>query len=144
MWTCVKCHQSVDDQYTACPHCGAARSAGRFSRGVQPRQTPMAQYTPDRSPIRAGRGYMVFGSLLTVLIPAALLLLAMIFRKSLLPDIYRYLYPEEVGIELSNFKSNLLYWILAGAAALTGTLPGLWTVGIGKALRRLARLEERL
>ena len=144
MWTCVKCHQSVEDQYSVCPHCGAARSAGRFSRGVQPGQTPKAQYLPDYAPIRAGRGFMFIGTLLAFLIPAVIVLLAAISRKRWVAEIYRFLYPEELGVALSNFKSNLLYWIMAAAAALAGMLPGLWTVGIGKILRRLGKLEDRL
>ena len=144
MWTCIKCRQSVEDQYAVCPHCGAARSAGRFSRGIQPGQTPRAQYTPDYAPVRAGHGFMAFGTLLTLLIPAAVILLAVISRKHWVAQIYRCLYPDALGAELSHFKSNLIYWLLAAAAALTGTLPGLFTLGIGKVLRRLGRIEDRL
>ena len=32
----------------------------------------------------------------------------------------------------------------AAAAALLSSLPGIWTVGLGKALRRLNRMEELL
>lgn len=144
MWTCVKCHQDVEDQYAVCPHCGASRSAGRFSRGVQPRQIPRAQYVPEAGPVRAGSGFILFGALLTLLIPAAVLLLAVISRKSLIPDIYHFLYPEEPGAEIGNFTANLLYWLLAAACALAGALPGLWTVGIGKILRRLRKIENKI
>lgn len=144
MWTCVKCHQNVEEQYSVCPHCGAARSAGRFSRGIQPRQTPGAQYMPDHAPVRAGRGFMAFGTLLALLVPSAVVLLAIISRKHWVAGIYQFLYPEELGAELSNFKANLLYWFIAAAAVLAGILPGIWTIGMGKILRRLSRMEDKL
>ena len=46
--------------------------------------------------------------------------------------------------ELGDVRTNILYWALAVAAALLSSLPGLWTVGLGKALRRLNRMEELL
>lgn len=144
MWTCSKCRQSNDDRSTICAHCGAARSAGRFSQGVQPRQTPMAQYTPSGSPSRAGTGYMLFGALLTVLIPVALLLLSIFTRKHWIQELYLAMNPSASGIPLDDFKTNLIYWCASAVCMLAATLPGLWTIGIGKALRRLARVEDRL
>ena len=140
MWTCVKCRQSVDDQYAGCPHCGAARSAGRFSRGVQPGQTPKADYSPEYARVRAGRGFLILGALLMLLIPAAVILIAVIGRKQWISDIYRFLYPSELGVETNSFKANLLYWLIAAVASLAGTLPGAWTIGIGKILRKLGRM----
>lgn len=140
MWTCIKCQQPVDDQLTVCPHCGAPRSAGRFSKGIQPGQTPMAQYTPDYSHIRAGRGFMAFGALLTLLIPAVVLLLAIVTRKNWTGQIYQLMHPEA----LDDTKASIIYWICAAAGMLLATLPGLGMVGLGKTLRRLGRIEDRL
>lgn len=144
MWTCVRCKQSVDDQLAVCPHCGAARSAGRFSKDIQPKQIPQAQYTPDFAHVRAGRGYTVFGTLLAVLLPAVVLLAAILCRNGWIGALYHLLNPEATMAELNDGKANLLYWALTAAAILLASLPGLWTVGLGKALRRLNRMEELL
>ena len=45
---------------------------------------------------------------------------------------------------LSAFVKLLIYIPLALAAAAIAALPGLWTLGLGKALRRLNRMEELL
>lgn len=144
MWTCVKCHQSVDDRLAVCPHCGAARSAGRFSKEIQPQQIPQAQYTPDFDHVRAGRGFMLFGAVLAVLLPAVVVFAAVLCRNGWLAELYHLLYPDAAMAELGDLKTNLLYWALAVAAALLASLPGLWTAGLGKALRRLNRMEELL
>ncbi len=144
MWTCIKCRQTVDDQYAVCPHCGAARSAGRFSRGIQPGQTPRAQYLPEGAPVRAGRGYILFGMLLTLLIPALILFLSIVCRKYLQDELSLILHPNVLNIAVDNWKIKLVYWLCAAACILLSALPGLWTIGIGTALRRLGRIEEKL
>ena len=144
MWTCVKCHQNVNDHLAVCPHCGAARSAGRFSKEIQPQQTPQALYTPDFEHVRAGRGFMLFGAFLAVLLPSVVILAALLCKNSWIGSLYSLLTPEAVMAELGDVRTNILYWALAVAAALLSSLPGLWTVGLGKALRRLNRMEELL
>ena len=144
MWTCVRCKQSVDDRLAVCPHCGAARSAGRFSKEIQPQQTPQAQYTPDFAHVRSGRGLMVFGAILTVVLPAVALTVAVLCRKGWIGELYRLLNPEALAAGPIDIKTNLLYWVLTAAAALLSSLPGVWTLGLGKALRRLGRMEELL
>ena len=144
MWTCVRCKQTVDDRLAVCPHCGAARSAGRFSKEIQPQQTPQAQYAPDFGHVRAGRGFMIFGAILAVLLPAVAILAAILCRNGWIGELYRLMNPDAAIAELSDGKTNLLYWALTIAAALLSSLPGIWTMGLGKALRRLHRMEELL
>ena len=144
MWTCVRCKQNVDDRLSVCPHCGAARSAGRFRKDIQPQQIPQAQYTPDFDHVRAGRGFMVWGTLLSILLPAITLLAAALCRGGWIGNLYMLLNPDAIAAESGDLKTNLLYWALAAAAALLASLPGLWTIGLGKALRRLNRMEELL
>lgn len=144
MWTCVKCGQTVDDSQTVCPHCGASRSAGRFSRGIQARQTPRAQYVPEAAPVKAGRGFLILGSLLALLLPTLTIALAVILRHDLTGQIYHALHPDELTIVNSDTAANVLYWALAAGAALLSALPGIGTAGIGKMLRRLARIEQNL
>lgn len=144
MWTCVKCKQAVDDRLAVCPHCGASRSAGRFSREVQPQQLPQAQYALDFAHVRAGRGFMIFGTALAVLLPAVLLTAAALCRQSWVASLSRALYPDALASAPDGAKANALYWLIAVSAALLSSLPGLWTVGLGRILRRLGRMEELL
>ena len=145
MWICVKCRESVEDQYTVCPHCGAARSAGRFSREVQPRQTPKAQYVPEQAPSRSGRGFIALGSILAALLFFAFLAAA-VFRHAQWADaLFLFLRPAAAESETPGV---LIGYVLYGALSLLGAflaaLPGLWTVGLGKMLRKLGKIEKRL
>jgi len=144
MWTCVKCKQPVDDQYTVCPHCGASRSAGRFSRGIRPQQTPQAQYTPDFSHVKAGKGFMLLGICLIILLPALTIMAAVIFHDSWILPLSKALHPNDLGFDLTDFKTNVLYVAFTAGAVLLSALPGVHTLFLGKLLRRLNRMEELL
>lgn len=144
MWTCVKCNHAVDDRLAVCPHCGASRSAGRFSREIQPRQTPQAQYIPDFAHVRAGKGFMLFGTALAVLLPIVILATAVLCRRGWIGGLYQALNPDALTAEAPDTKANVLYWLLSACAAALSSLPGLWTVGLGRMLRRLGRMEELL
>ena len=165
MWTCIKCSQQNEDQYTVCPHCGASRSVGRFgtpqtprnaaaySAPVQnnipvppaPQQAPQVQYVADFSHVRAGKGYMVFGALLSLLSAAFVIVLAVLRHADWADALDALLRPARAEGEKIPFLVNyLLYALLALLAALTAALPGLWTLGLGKLLRRLNRMEELL
>lgn len=145
MWTCVKCKQNVDDRLTACPYCGASRSAGRFSKEIQPQQTPQAQYTPDFEHVRAGRGFMVLGAVLAVALPVVWVILAVLRHSVWAEELCALLNPARVKGEALPFAvSYLLYGVLTLVIGLAAALPGLWTVGLGKLLRRLNRMEELL
>ena len=145
MWTCVKCRQSVDDQYAVCPYCGAARSAGRFSRGVQPGQTPKAQYMPEPAPVRAGRGFIILGTVLALALTILWIVLAVTQHGVWADQLDGFLRPARAASETPSFLVRyVLYGALAVIGALIAALPGLWTVGLGKALRRLAKIEAGL
>ena len=105
-------------------------------------QTPQVQYVPDFSHVHAGRGYLYFGALLAVLLPATLLLLAVcrydVWSQRLLALIFK-----EVET-VSKPVCMLVYGYAALLGALIASLPGLWTLAVGKALRRLGRMEELL
>ena len=103
MWTCIKCNAVNEDTYTICPKCGAARSAGRFGSGnaaparnaaaytapVQQRVMPSGEpavpahanvvapqtaYYADFSHVRAGRGFMLLGRVLAIVMAVSLIL----------------------------------------------------------------------
>lgn len=157
-----------DDQYTTCQHCGAARSAGRFGSTQPPRnsaayaaapqavpaavhvepspqQVPQTQYVPDFSHVRAGKGFMALGAVLAALLFAFVAALAVLRHAEWSRALYDLLAPaHEADANVPFAVSYLLYGLLALLAALLAALPGLWTLGIGKALRRLNRMEELL
>ena len=149
MWNCIRCGKAIDDQYHVCPYCGAARSAGRFSGNTaKPRPaepaTPQAQYVPDFRHVRAGRGFIALGSVLAVLLPALAILLAAVRRLDWADALHALLSPaREAGAGVPALIWAL-YALLSLAAALVCALPGLWTIGLGKALRKLSRMEELL
>ena len=145
MWICVKCRQQVDDQIAVCPHCGAARSAGRFSRGVQPGQTPKAQYTPDPAPVHAGRGFIAYGSILALLLAALWIALACSQHTTWADSLYSLIGGAGArGKSPSFMVGYLLYGLLTAIGAMLAALPGLFTVALGKILRKLGKIEDRL
>lgn len=165
MWNCIKCNTIVEDGYTTCPHCGAPKSAGRFGNTAPvrpaaaytmpaqnapqsaPRPAPAevaAQplYMPDFSHVHAGRGLMFAGSLLAILLPLLVLLLAWRQYDAISSFLLPLFFADAAA--LSNWVRYPVYIVLALLAALVSALPGLWTQSLGKALRRLARMEELL
>lgn len=171
MWTCIKCNAVNEDTYTICPKCGAARSAGRFGSGnaaparnaaaytapVQQRVmpsgepavpahanvvAPQAGYYADFSHVRAGRGFMLLGRVLAIVMAALTLLLAWRQYDAVSAAVLGLIFDDLDA--LSAFVKLLIYIPLALAAAAIAALPGLWTLGLGKVLRRLNRMEELL
>lgn len=171
MWTCIKCNTVNDDTCASCPKCGAARSVGRFgstrqpivrnadaySAPVQQRPAPTAEpaagphasinapqtvYYADFSHVRAGRMLMLLGTVLSL--AAALLTLALAWRQ------YDTLCAAVLGLLFSDvsalpaFVRVGIYCLLALFAAALSSLPGVWTLSLGKTLRRLNRMEELL
>ena len=160
MWTCIKCNAVNEDTYTICPKCGAARSAGRFGSGnaaparnaaaytapvqqrVMPSGAPQTAYYADFSHVRAGRGFMLLGRVLAIVMAALTLLLAWRQYDAVSAAVLGLIFDDLAA--LSAFVKLLIYIPLALAAAAIAALPGLWTLGLGKALRRLNRMEELL
>ncbi len=170
MWICGKCNSTNDDRSITCPNCGAARSAGRFTANsassahntaacVMPQQ-PMipsnasdgqpsrnvfsqpADYYADFSNVHAGRGFMILGIIIAIL--SALLTLLLAWRQ------YRVISAAVLGLFFSDLTAVAdwiklaIYIPLSLISAAIAALPGLWTVGLGKALHRLNRMEELL
>ncbi|MBQ7454904.1 MAG: hypothetical protein IJS53_00555 [Clostridia bacterium] len=158
MWKCIRCGKAIDDQYNVCPFCGAARSAGRFgTTAAQPRpaafasnekpaepSAPQTQYVPDFRHVRAGRGFIILGTALALLLPALVILFAVLRRLDWADALHAFLYPAREAGAGVDALTWILYGVLSLAAALVAALPGLWTAGLGKALRRLNRMEELL
>lgn len=165
MWTCIKCGQANEDQVTVCTACGASRSAGRFGSGQAPKNAaaysamphqnapspasphpaPQTQYVPDFSHVRAGKGFMVVGTLLALVLPVLVILFSILMHESWTDALDGFLHAARAEGETPSFwVSYLLYGFLAIVAALFAALPGLWTLGLGKMLRRLSRMEELL
>lgn len=170
MWTCSKCHAVSEDLYTICPKCGASRSAGRFGSSAQPAvrsvcapapedkqmppknspeisaQTPAAPaayYEPDLSKVQAGRGVRISGRILIVLLPLiTLAYFAAQYNRSLFASVRLAFFSD--AEKLPAFVPIIPYILIAFAAALISALPGVWTLSIGKILKRLARMEELL
>lgn len=161
MWTCIKCGANNEDHLTSCPACGASRSAGRFSSApvvrnaaaysapvratpapAVPAQTPQVQYIPDFKHIRAGRGFMALGVILTLML-ATLTICFAVFRYDVFaPWLLGLFFTDAAAV--SKVITLLVYVPVAALAVLLAVLPGLWTLAVGKALRRLARMEELL
>ena len=147
MWQCIKCGQNNDDRVNICPHCGAARSVGRFAstQGIQtaPASSASAPYTPDLEHAKDGKLFRLIGLILAILLPMIVLVLVIVKHDAFLSGLYEWL----LGIDAADsvpFWCHALYVILSIAAMLIASLPGLWTFGFGKALRRLNRMEELL
>lgn len=147
MWQCIKCGQSNDDRVNICPHCGAARSAGRFAstQGIQsgPASSVSSPYTPDLEHAKDGRMFRLIGLILSILLPVIVLLLAIVKHDAFLSSLYEWLLVNDAADSVP-FWCHALYVVLSFAALLIAVLPGLWTFGLGKALRRLHRMEELL
>ena len=168
MWTCIKCGHTNDDQHTTCQHCGAVRSAGRFGSAQPPRnsaayavsqqashaavhveptpqQMPQAQYVPDFTHVRAGKGFMALGAVLAILLAVLTVGLAVLRHDDWARALRDLLLPAQAqNAEIPFVINYLLYGLLTLLAALLAALPGLWTLGLGKMLRRLNRMEELL
>ena len=165
MWTCTKCNTVNEDLYTICPKCGASRSAGRFGSSSQPQvkstavqpaaaakpaeqpakpvpAAPPAYYTPDLSKVHAGRCVRLLGRILAVLLPLVCIMYFIAQYESLHAKLISSFLPA--SITPPSFVTLVLYIIIAAAAALLSALPGVWTLSLGKALHRLARMEELL
>ncbi len=166
MWTCIKCGAPVEDAYTICPQCSASKSAGRFGAVNPPRNAssyaapvppspppvekpvptaaPALQtvYTPDFSHVHSGRFLMIAGTLLSVMLPLVVLLLAWRQHTVLSGALLSLFFADPAS--LPGYVSLPIYVVLALLAALLSALPGFWTLGLGKALRRLHRMEELL
>ena len=152
MWICSRCHAENKDGVTACESCGAARAAGRFGSGAPeqkvsralsaPRVTPAAEAAPPRRP--APEGYQppdtqvharppkhstsrlgrLVGGLLLALLPLLTALLAWRQHDALSQALLPLLLDEAAGegVRLA------VYIALSLTAALTASLPGLWTL----------------
>lgn len=147
MWQCIKCGQNNDDRVNICPHCGAARSAGRFAstQGMQNTSVSSvsAPYTPDLEHAKDGKLFRFIGLILTILLPAIVLVLAIVKHDAFLSSLYEWLLGSDAADSVP-FWCHAFYVILSFAALLVAALPGLWTLCLGKALRRLHRMEELL
>ena len=147
MWQCIKCGQSNDDLVNICPHCGAARSVGRFAstKGMQNTSVSSASalYPPDLEHAKDGKLFRFIGLILTIFLPAIVLVLAIVKHDAFLSNLYEWLLGSDAADSVP-FWCHALYVILSFTALLIATLPGLWTFGLGKALRRLHRMEELL
>ena len=142
MWTCTKCGFSNADNNTVCDQCGARRSAGRFSRSIQPKQTPRAQYVPDFSHVRSGKAFIITGMTCAFIFPAVIIVLSLLCRDKITASIEKLLFSDISVTKADEIKLNILYWIVSVCIAAASSLPGLCTAGIGKLLRRLNRIEE--
>lgn len=142
MWICTKCGFSNADNNAVCDQCGARRSAGRFSRSIQPKQTPRAQYVPDFSHVRSGKGLIITGMTCSLIFPAVIIVLALLFRDKITVFMEKLLFSDISATKTDEIKLNILYWVLSVCIAAAASLPGLCTAGIGKLLRRLNRIEE--
>ena len=170
MWICSKCSSTNDDRSITCPNCGAARSAGRFTANSTfavrdagcstPSRQPIVSenasdaqkfcnaasqpddYYADFSNVHAGRGFMILGMIIAIL--SALLTLLLAWRQ------YRVISVAVLGLFFSDLTAVAdwikltLYIPLSLIAGVIAALPGLWTIGLGKALHRLKRMEELL
>ena len=147
MWTCIKCNAVNEDTYTICPKCGAARSAGRFGSGnaaparnaaaytapVQQRVMPSGEpaapahanavapqtaYYADFSHVRAGRGFMLLGRVLAIVMAVLTLLLAWRQYDAVSAAVLGLIFDDLAA--LSAFVKLLIYIPLALAAAAIG------------------------
>lgn len=109
-----------------------------------PQQMPQAQYVSDFSHVHSGRGYMILGTLLSILLPLTVLLFAVLsyFHYAGTSVLALLLFSEATNASSTIY--TLIYGFITLVLALLSALPGLWTLAIGKALRRLARMEELL
>lgn len=171
MWTCIKCSTINDDACASCPKCGAARSVGRFgstsqpavhnaqaySAPIQQRPAPMAEpsdpphasisapqamYYADFSHVRAGRMLMLLGTVLSLAAVVLTLLLAWRQYDALCAAVLGLLFADVSA--LPAFVRVGVYCLLSLFAAALSSLPGVWTLALGKALHRLSRMEELL
>lgn len=173
MWTCNKCNTVHEDLYSSCPKCGASRSAGRFAsappakpaayaappaepRIMQrpaaqepapaavpvPRPAPQATYIPNLDKVHAGGGMRFVGVVLAILLPVITGVIAY-FKYDQLCPLLCGLFFEHPESEIPALLAGI-YIVFALVAALLTALPGLWTLAIGKMLRRFARMEELL
>ncbi len=158
MWNCDKCGAANDDRVNICVSCGAARSVGRFG-AAQPQNsaaytaqrqsaparssptTPGAEYHPE--PVRAhgGGGFMLMGTLLATLMFALTMVLAWRQYDAVSPVVLGLLFDDLES--LGGFVCALVYAVLAFMASMLAAVPGLLLTAAGKAIRRLARIEER-
>jgi len=111
---------------------------------VQPQQLPQAQYVPDFAHVKAGKGFMLLGVLLALLLPLTLIALAALRHGDWAAALNGLILPEKAAEAPAFWIKYPLYILLTLLAALLSSLPGLWTLGLGKALRRLNRMEELL
>ena len=85
---------------------------------------------------------MLLGRVLAIVMSALTLLLAWRQYDAVSAAVLGLIFDDLAA--LSAFVKLLIYIPLALAAAAIAALPGLWTLGLGKALRRLNRMEELL
>lgn len=144
MWTCTKCNFANKNEDTVCEKCGAVKSAGRFARSAQLLQSSHTRYLPAAAEIKGGNGFCLWGAIMAVLFPLLLIFLFILFRTELnaaVRDLFFSNIPEQ---ETADYKIRILYWAICVMVSMLSSLPGIWTFGIGKILRRLSRMERRL
>ena len=166
MWTCIKCTAVNEDIYTICPKCGASRSAGRFgsastakapvysppieSKPAEKAPSPAATaaapaahvYIPQPDKVRAGGGMRFLGRVLAMLLPLIVAFFAYLKFNAYTLQLSILVYGSV--LKPLPIPIIVLYVLLALSAALLASLPGLWTLSVGKLLLRFARMEELL
>lgn len=122
---------------TAPPPPPPQRPAASYAAEAQ-----QVQYVPDFSHVHAGAGFMALGAVLCALLPALVLLLAWRQHDVLSPVLLRLFFKN--AADVAKALGAAVYAALTATAMLIAALPGVFTLGLGKALRRLARMEELL
>lgn len=168
MWTCLKCNAVNEDLYPSCPKCGASRSAGRFSatgasrpemhisEPIQaapaqndtssdvhsPRPIPQTYAMPDLSKARDGFMVRLAGRVLMLLLPLIVVWYCIVQYSEMSSVLLRTFFKQPDS--LSAWIAVPAYVFFTVCAALLAALPGLWTLAVGKILRRLSRMEALL